>query len=268
MADFALVATAAEESLGLEGGAFMQAFTGNRQDANDLALEASPVGPAILAFMNGRDSWEGTSTALLAVFEKGIIDEKTRARRDWPKGARAMRGALQRVAPNLRSMGVDVSFGQRGDDRKRSRLIVIRAICNQPSAPSASSGIGPGGAGTAIPSGRSTEGRVPGPGGDRPQHDGHLPADGADGRLQDSPTVIPEMEEVPGEPRTLSELEIRLALHAEYLGTTPRQFIEDIFECDLDDETLTDAGLRHLTDIVRGLERAARASAEGGSLAS
>ena len=43
MADFALVATAAEPGLGLGSGDFMAAYRGNRADANTLAIEGSVV---------------------------------------------------------------------------------------------------------------------------------------------------------------------------------------------------------------------------------
>ncbi len=59
MADFALWATAAEPGLGLETGAFIDAYTGNRADANDLALEASPVAAAVLTLIESIGRWEG-----------------------------------------------------------------------------------------------------------------------------------------------------------------------------------------------------------------
>src|SRR5437762_315611 len=49
MADFALWATAAERGLGLEQGAFLNAYTGNRAESIESTLEADPVSTAILA---------------------------------------------------------------------------------------------------------------------------------------------------------------------------------------------------------------------------
>ena len=51
MADFAQWATAAEPALGLQDGEFMRAYSGNREIANDLALEAVTVAPAVLALL-------------------------------------------------------------------------------------------------------------------------------------------------------------------------------------------------------------------------
>ena len=256
LADFALIATAAEGSLGMEDGEFMRAFTGNRRDTNEVALEGSPLGPAVQAFMEGRESWEGTSADLLDLLEKGFTDEKCRNRRDWPRTPRALRGALERVAPNLRLIGLDVAFGQHGDGRKRGRLIVIRALRKQQSAPSAPSevaGTGPGSAAMALPDGLSADDQVAGPVADRPDQNGR---DGADGQLQRPQASIPQLSASP----TISELESHLAYHAKFLDREPRDFIEDIFDCDLDEETLTEAGLRHLAKIVEYLGGQARGS--------
>src|SRR5829696_6352880 len=61
MADFAVWATAAEESLGWDAGAFMAAYTGNRQEAADSVLDADPVAVAVLEFMSDRDQWTGSA---------------------------------------------------------------------------------------------------------------------------------------------------------------------------------------------------------------
>ena len=65
MADFAMWAVAAEPALGTLPGAFMQAYTANRIEADWAAIEASPIGPAIIELMDNRKRWEGTATELL-----------------------------------------------------------------------------------------------------------------------------------------------------------------------------------------------------------
>ena len=61
MADFALWATAAEETLGWEEGGFLKAYDDNRGDAKRQALEASPVAAAVWRFMRAREEWHGTA---------------------------------------------------------------------------------------------------------------------------------------------------------------------------------------------------------------
>ncbi len=83
MADFAVWATAAEESLGWEPGAFMAAYSGNRREATDSALEADPVALAVLVFMADRDEWTGNATELWTALDE-LVDEGVRKTQAWP----------------------------------------------------------------------------------------------------------------------------------------------------------------------------------------
>jgi hypothetical protein len=127
MADFALWATAAEEAAGLPRGTFMVAYAGNRQAANDLAIESTPVGKVLLDFMAISSYWAGTATELLHELDH-LADDRTRRLRTWPQTARMLSGALNRIAPNLRSIGVELDFGTTGRGRGKRRSITIRRI--------------------------------------------------------------------------------------------------------------------------------------------
>jgi hypothetical protein len=107
MADFALWVTAAEQALGWEPGTFMAAYSGNRQSANDLALEASPVGLPLVELLQEQGCWSGTATKLLDALENRVSQQTVRTK-SWPKNARVMSGLLKRVAPNLRAAGWEV----------------------------------------------------------------------------------------------------------------------------------------------------------------
>jgi hypothetical protein len=123
MADFALFATAAEPAMGLKPGEFLAAYTGNRAAGNELALESSPVGKALLDFVATNDSWTGTATELLGELD-ALSDDKTKRLKNWPQTARVLSGILKRLAPNLRSIGVDVELGR----TKKGRYIALRRI--------------------------------------------------------------------------------------------------------------------------------------------
>ena len=111
MADFALWGTAAEVALGLRPGEFMGAYTGNREVANELAMEASAIGPAVLGLMDDREQWEGTAKELLAELGSDRhSDMNTRRRSDWPHTPHKLSGQLRRLAPNLRKLGVEAVF--------------------------------------------------------------------------------------------------------------------------------------------------------------
>ncbi len=128
MADFALFATAAEKPLGLQPGAFMAAYTGNREAANDLALEASPIGAAIIAFIESEGRWSGTSTELLKALNESA-DEATQRQQGWAKSAKALGGVLKRLAPNLRERGMEYTV-EREPNKKRTRIITLEQKSN------------------------------------------------------------------------------------------------------------------------------------------
>jgi hypothetical protein len=111
MADFALWATAAEESLGLKQGAFISAFMGNRESANELALEASPIAEILIDFVRQQGSWKGKSSELLEALNQRASDE-LKKQQGYPKRSNALSGALKRIAPNLRAIGIEYDGGR------------------------------------------------------------------------------------------------------------------------------------------------------------
>lgn len=118
MADFATWVVAAEGALGWSEGTFLAAYQGNRQEANAAAIDASPVGAPILALLEQHGTWEGTAQQLLIEIDSHA-HEKARTDRAWPDGPVALGRALQRVAPNLRAVGVVVEF-----NRTRTRRLI------------------------------------------------------------------------------------------------------------------------------------------------
>jgi hypothetical protein len=131
MADFAEWATAAEEGLGLAPGAFMKAYDANRQAANDLALESSPVAEALFKLVE-LEPWTGTAAELLGQLATQV-EERIQKQKSWPSSARGIRGLLERLVPNLRAAGVEVTFLPR---QGRGRQIRIERIGIEPSPPS------------------------------------------------------------------------------------------------------------------------------------
>ena len=119
MADFATWATAAEAGLGLPAGAVMAAYQRNRADANETALASAPTAALVIALVREQGVWSGTATELLRVME-GRADDWARRGKGWPRTARAMAGALRRVAPNMRKAGIRIEFSRAaGHDRQR-----------------------------------------------------------------------------------------------------------------------------------------------------
>jgi hypothetical protein len=111
MSDFARWPIAAEAKLGWPSGTFLSAYKRNNRDADLVALEASPIAGAILRFMDqGKRDWKGTPSALLKEptdlnEHVGMRDVKHPA---WPKTPHGLGNAVRRLAPSLRSAGLNV----------------------------------------------------------------------------------------------------------------------------------------------------------------
>jgi hypothetical protein len=124
MADFARWGEAVGRALGWPKGAFLEAYEANRTEANDQAIESSPVAVAVRTLMESESQWEGTATALRKRLGE-VAGEDATKQKTWPKTPRGMTGALQRVAPALRRLGILSQFGGRKPGSKRTRFIAI-----------------------------------------------------------------------------------------------------------------------------------------------
>ncbi|MCM2332378.1 MAG: hypothetical protein NDI82_00325 [Anaeromyxobacteraceae bacterium] len=153
MADFAKVGVAVETALGWPPGSFMAAYTGNRSVANEIAIEASLIGPFIRALAAQPRGWTGTPEALL----KRLDELYTRSRaglpvtgslgfnnsvspggpkpKNWPSNAQQLSAKLQRIMPNLAEVGVVVERGQTpGSNSTRTIRIFLAALTSDPPA--------------------------------------------------------------------------------------------------------------------------------------
>jgi len=134
LADFATWVSAAEPALPWELGAFLAAYTANRERANSLALEGSPVAVALIGFLERAQRWEGTATKLLTILSSRV-DERTSKEKSWPRDGRALSGTLRRLAPNLRTAGITLDF-ERQHGGGRTRIMSLEWVRNSPSLPS------------------------------------------------------------------------------------------------------------------------------------
>jgi hypothetical protein len=127
MADVARFVTAAEQALGWEHGAFLNTYDEYRKTARINALEASHVGTALLDLMEHYPRWQGTATQILEELDRRLC--KTAKRTNFPSSARGMSGALRRLIPNLKEVGIEVEMPEgtrRSSELKRvARIITI-----------------------------------------------------------------------------------------------------------------------------------------------
>jgi hypothetical protein len=119
LADFALWVEAAAPTLGWQFGDFTHAMHVMRQGAVSVQLESSPVARAVLDMDL---PWEGSATELHELLTRRISMD-VKSLRKWPRNPRALSGALTRLAPALRTVGIDVCSVKSNGDRS----LIIRS---------------------------------------------------------------------------------------------------------------------------------------------
>ena len=133
MADFAKWVVACESAI-FETGAFMRAYTGNRADAVESVIDASPVASAIRELMQSRESWEGTATELLTVLEPIAGEPVTKGRgKGWPANGQVLSRERNRLKSALRPAGIEIT---RGEGRNRRIITISRQPENRRNFPS------------------------------------------------------------------------------------------------------------------------------------
>lgn len=125
MADFTLWGCAIAQALGYTKQEFLNAYYHNIDKQNEEAIEASPVGIALLGFVEDNDFWEGTASELLSELERLTIKLKIDTRsRDWPKSASSLSRKIQLIQSNLADKGIMVVR----DEKARPRRLTINKV--------------------------------------------------------------------------------------------------------------------------------------------
>jgi hypothetical protein len=118
MADFARFAVAAEPKLDSRDGDFLCAYAEKREAGHEDVLGAWPVAQPLRDIAERRSSWRGQCSELLALLNE-VAAERIQKQKRWPKAPNALSGQLRRLAPHLRGVGTDVTYGQ--EDGSRSK---------------------------------------------------------------------------------------------------------------------------------------------------
>ena len=107
MADFAVNAEAASRALPPHFPSFGDAYEASRRAAVDEAIAANPVATAVVGLLESRPTakWKGTMGELQVAL-RAYLPDPSRPPRDYPRTAQAMSGALRRVEPALRAVGI------------------------------------------------------------------------------------------------------------------------------------------------------------------
>jgi hypothetical protein len=121
MADFAYWASAAEPSFGCQPGAFLKAYEANRQDANELSLEASVLVPYFKAIAEEAE-WSGTAAELLQALNEAAKKDGSSRDHNWPRNPARLAGEIRRLLPNL--SGADLKIEMRKTAGTNSRKLI------------------------------------------------------------------------------------------------------------------------------------------------
>jgi hypothetical protein len=133
MADFANWSVAAEPAWGIPEGSFLEAYQGNQAEAQDIALESSSVAQAVLAMIETEGCYTGQpqeALKKLATYadpdgKVGDVPVFFNRPPDWPRDGRGLTNELKRLAPVLRSYGIDYS------PSKKNNGLRIMSLCKQ-----------------------------------------------------------------------------------------------------------------------------------------
>jgi hypothetical protein len=122
MADFEALGEAMLRSQGEAPGAFSHVYAKSLRDGQERALESFGVAYALTALgagerTRGKTTWTGTVGDLYRELSSLPLD-----RSNWPRSPKGLADQLKRLAPALRSQGVDVAFG---DKVMRGRQVVV-----------------------------------------------------------------------------------------------------------------------------------------------
>jgi hypothetical protein len=123
MADFAVRATAMEDAFGWEPGSFVEVYESNRQQASETLLANEPIADAIEKFLgDGQSVWSGTATELLEMLGFYAKDTVKRSRA-WPGGPQALSRRLKRIAPALRTAGIEYTEHEQGHRKRKVKVL-------------------------------------------------------------------------------------------------------------------------------------------------
>ncbi|MSU54553.1 MAG: hypothetical protein EXS48_01800 [Candidatus Staskawiczbacteria bacterium] len=115
MADFTDWGCAIARAMGNTEHDFLSAYNANISQQHEEAIDANPVGTAIIKFMENKDRWEDTATRLLAELNHVAIQLGINNKSNiWPREANWVWRKINIVLVNLKAHGIIVSKSKHG----------------------------------------------------------------------------------------------------------------------------------------------------------
>ena len=120
MADFAMFVTAAAKSLEWTETTFIDAYLENRKHAHEIILEASPLAAAIMRLKTL--PIEESATELLERISSDPETMDLSKQKGFPRYAKGLSTELERLAPNLREVGIYITKSRSGSRGRTIRI--------------------------------------------------------------------------------------------------------------------------------------------------
>lgn len=131
MADFAKVCETISRCMGNEPDAFIKAYERNIQLQTEQVLESNIIALVIVKFMDNRQEWGGSATALLSNMETLAATLKVNTKsKMWPKGPHILIRRLNEVKATLEDVGIFITRGL--DKQSKVKTVEIRKIALLP----------------------------------------------------------------------------------------------------------------------------------------
>lgn len=135
MADFARLLHAIDAAT---GWSTVDDYADTAADVAETVIDSDPFAVAVRDLVRVSGGWSGTASELL---EKVTPERPVKG---WPRSPRAISGAIKRITPALRQVGITVEHGK-SSDRARTRILTLagpgpypnRELPSEPSEPSA-----------------------------------------------------------------------------------------------------------------------------------
>ncbi|MFE9170873.1 ATP-binding protein [Streptomyces kebangsaanensis] len=128
MADFARILAAVDQVMEWKT---MESYKASARDAVADVLDGEPFAQAVVALVDGAGP-EGLSLTTQQILDTVATPDKLPKK--WPKDSTRAGGQLKRLAPALRTIGIEVDDSQRGPAPKRQRLYKLTATAERRSA--------------------------------------------------------------------------------------------------------------------------------------
>lgn len=162
MADFARVLAAVDQ---VQGWNTIASYKASARDAVADVLDGEPFAQAVVGLVD-RAGPGGVTLTTQQILDSVVAPDKLPKK--WPKDSTRAGGQLKRLAPALRTIGVEVDDSQRGPAPKRQRLYTLTATAERRSATastaSSSDGKGLVTSGNKVDASEGALASTPGPG--------------------------------------------------------------------------------------------------------